>query len=91
MDAVAALILHSFSKPTANVEIRLYVTDKHEEKLLAQTKVPLGSLDGDGSYLTCIPAIYADHFDSQSLLDVSRVIELLGKGPRYDFQAYHSH
>ncbi|KAJ8689353.1 hypothetical protein PTI98_013379 [Pleurotus ostreatus] len=36
-----------FSNPTTNVEIRLYVTDKHEEKLLAQTKVPLGSLDGD--------------------------------------------
>ncbi|KAF9490239.1 hypothetical protein BDN71DRAFT_1498685 [Pleurotus eryngii] len=36
-----------FSKPTTNVEIRLYVTDRDEEKLLAQTKVPLGSLDGD--------------------------------------------
>ncbi|KAL4262517.1 NACHT domain-containing protein [Pleurotus pulmonarius] len=36
-----------FSKPTTNVEIRLYVTDKDGEKLLAQTKVPLGSLDGD--------------------------------------------
>ncbi|KAL0957134.1 hypothetical protein HGRIS_003226 [Hohenbuehelia grisea] len=36
-----------FSKPTANVEIRLYVTDKDGEKLLAQTKVPLSSLDGD--------------------------------------------
>ncbi|KAF4565460.1 POC1 centriolar protein A [Pleurotus pulmonarius] len=36
-----------FSKPTANVEIRLYVTDNDGEKLLAQTKVPLGSLDGD--------------------------------------------
>ncbi|KAL4263339.1 NACHT domain-containing protein [Pleurotus pulmonarius] len=36
-----------FSKPTANVEIRLYVTDKDGEKLRAQTKVPLDSLDGD--------------------------------------------
>ncbi|KAJ8690991.1 hypothetical protein PTI98_010607 [Pleurotus ostreatus] len=36
-----------FSKPTTNVEIRLYVTDKDEGKLLAQTKVPLSSLDGD--------------------------------------------
>ncbi|KAJ8691471.1 hypothetical protein PTI98_011040 [Pleurotus ostreatus] len=36
-----------FSEPTTNVEIRLYVTDKDEEKLLAQTKVPLSCLDGD--------------------------------------------
>ncbi|KDQ26132.1 hypothetical protein PLEOSDRAFT_1085386 [Pleurotus ostreatus PC15] len=36
-----------FSNPTKNVEIRLYVTDKDEQKLLAQTKVPLSSLDGD--------------------------------------------
>ncbi len=88
---MAALILRSFSKPTANVEIRLYVTNNDGEKLLAQTKVPLGSLDGDGSYLSCIPAIYADHPNSQSLPDVARVIELLERGPRYDFQAYHSH